>query len=324
MNISIIICCYNSANLIKPTLEHLANQKLDGLSCEVILVDNNCTDNTIEVATNVWDSCGNPFTLRIETEKQPGLSYARRRGIMTAKGEITVFCDDDNWLDENYGLRAYNILKDKPDVGVVGGRGEAVSDIEFPFWFSTYQTSYAVGVQHTSTGYISQRGVVWGAGMTLRTKELKRFIECGFNSLFTDRVGTNLSSGGDGEICKWYLLTGYSLFYSEDLIYYHFIGSNRLNLAYLNKLLHGLSGTAKINQMYFNFIKIHNIKKKPSGSFILFSFFLWVIGKASLYEKILLEYYNFTPITFMPFVRDLKKNIKSYTNGNLRAVETKN
>ena len=50
MNLSTVICCYNSSSRIETTLEYLAKQKLKDLSCEVILVDNNCSDATVEVA----------------------------------------------------------------------------------------------------------------------------------------------------------------------------------------------------------------------------------------------------------------------------------
>ena len=75
---------------------------IENLQLEVILVDNNCSDNTAKVAIEVWSKFGNPFCLSILTEPTPGLSYARKKGVLSAKGEIIVFCDDDNWLNENY------------------------------------------------------------------------------------------------------------------------------------------------------------------------------------------------------------------------------
>ena len=64
IDISVIICCYNSENRIVPTLEHLSRQTLGQLSCEIILVDNNCSDGTIDLAKKTWDSIGNPFEIK--------------------------------------------------------------------------------------------------------------------------------------------------------------------------------------------------------------------------------------------------------------------
>ena len=170
LDISIIICCYNSEHRIKSTLEHLACQNLGDLLCELILVDNNCKDNTVKTAFSVWKDCGNPFTLRVEEENIPGLSNARKKGIFSAKGDIIVFCDDDNWLEEKYVFYGYHIMLSNPEIGVLGGRGLPVFETDEPAWFSSYQSSYAVGYQSINSGDISNRGYVWGAGCFVRRK----------------------------------------------------------------------------------------------------------------------------------------------------------
>jgi glycosyltransferase involved in cell wall biosynthesis len=98
INVSIIICCYNSESRISSTLEHIAKQKIENLQLEVILVDNNSNDNTAKVAIEVWSKLGNPFSLSILKEPTPGLSYARKKGVSSANGEIIIFCDDDKIL----------------------------------------------------------------------------------------------------------------------------------------------------------------------------------------------------------------------------------
>jgi glycosyltransferase involved in cell wall biosynthesis len=108
-DVSIIICCYNSSKLIKACLKHIACQNLEGITLEVILVDNNCTDDTINVALQAWHLFGSHFQLRITEEKVPGQAYARKNGVMEAKGVFILWCDDDNYLHENYIKIAYKI-----------------------------------------------------------------------------------------------------------------------------------------------------------------------------------------------------------------------
>ena len=97
--ISIIICCYNSAKRLPETLAHLANQQVDGgVRWELILVNNNSTDETEVVAQNLWGALGSPAPLKIFEEPLPGLSYARNNGMKKAIYEVFLFCDDDNWL----------------------------------------------------------------------------------------------------------------------------------------------------------------------------------------------------------------------------------
>jgi glycosyltransferase involved in cell wall biosynthesis len=224
MDISIVLCCYNSAQRIAPTLEHLARQRSSTLKLEIILVDNNCTDTTVTSAVQVWVKCGNPFPLKIIEESTPGLSSARKAGVYASSGEIIIFCDDDNWLDIDYAWVAYNIMKENSAIGVLGGRSYPTFSIEPPHWFTTYQEGYAVGVQG--------------------------FFNSGFDFFCADREGDKLSSGGDSELCQWHLLVGLKLWYDERLIFSHYIPENRLTKTYLSKIHAGFSASSDYLKKY--------------------------------------------------------------------------
>ena len=228
MDISVIICCYNSSTRIKLTLQHLAAQNLDGLTCEVVVVDNNSTDQTIELSRSTWEEFGEPFPLRVVIEKEPGLSNARKAGVIAAQGEIIIFCDDDNWLDNNYLTVAYQTMSLNKRIGVLAGQSRAVSDIEIPTWFYTYYGWYACGVLAMESGDVTTRKWVWGAGMVLRRDIMLKMYSI-FSHLTTDRKGTDLSSGGDVEICLWHIISDYKLWYSAELLLCHYMQNSRLN-----------------------------------------------------------------------------------------------
>ncbi len=246
--ISIVLCCYNSEDRIRPTLTHLFNQILvESLSWEVILVDNNCTDNTLSIAKELHDSFTHiPF--QIVAEKQPGLSYARMKGLKTTQYDYVLYCDDDNWLAPDYVQKAYEIMESDEEIGVLGGQGKVTSDSEIPSWFYTYQGSYACGVQAIHSGDISARGYVWGAGFVIRKVVLEKCLALDFQFFCSDRIGKELMSGGDSEICKWYLLANTKLWYDERLKYRHYMSQDRLTKPYLEKLFRGF----KISNKYLN------------------------------------------------------------------------
>jgi glycosyltransferase involved in cell wall biosynthesis len=250
IDISVIICCYNSENRIIPTLEHLSKQIRGPLHCEIILVDNNCTDNTVETAKAFWVDCGNPFELNVIEEFTSGISYARKKGAYSAKGEIIVFCDDDNWLEQNYLSCGYNIIYFNPEIGVLGGRGMPVFETEKPAWFSSFQSSYAVGFQSIYSGDVSSRGYVWGAGCFIRRQTMIQLYESGFESFCTGRKGGLLLSGDDSEICKWHLLIGKKLWYDESLVFKHFIENHRLQKEYLSRLIDGFNIAGEYLSLY--------------------------------------------------------------------------
>ena len=49
------------------------------------------------------------------------MAYARKKGVLTCKGDIIVFCDDDNWLENNYLAIALDFMTKNHNVGAVGG-----------------------------------------------------------------------------------------------------------------------------------------------------------------------------------------------------------
>ncbi|MEP2934938.1 MAG: glycosyltransferase [Gilvibacter sp.] len=249
--VSVIICCYNSEKLIEAALEALASQVVDAtIDWEVIVVDNNCTDQTVQTAKAFWSSTNNKQTLQVVQEPAPGLSNARLRGIDTAHYEYIIFCDDDNRFGPNYLQRAYALLDSNPLIGAAGGRSEIEADYDIPFWFNSYRANFAVGVQHTHSGFLEERKHVWGAGMVTRKSVIQNLLKSGFTFNCSDRKGTDVTSGGDSEICRWLLLVGYKLWYDEDLFYTHAIPQNRLTKEYFTRLRAGFKTAYYELRMY--------------------------------------------------------------------------
>lgn len=277
INISVIVCCYNSADRITPTLQHLAKQKLDGLVCELLLVDNNSTDITSEISSNVWRRNNSPYPLRIIEEKKPGLSYARRAGALSALGEVFVFCDDDNWLNDEYLLTAYNFMKQNKNVFGICGSCEPFAEIQIPDWFYQCCGLYACGIPTLLNIKTNQVVSLWGAGMVVRGTILKNLYKSGITHFSTDRKSNNLSSGGDDEISLWLRLIGGKLLYVKELRLTHFMDAKRLEHQYLEKLIQGIRNS-KRELKYFGNIQTKILE--PIGKRdLIFTFYLNDKGK---------------------------------------------
>jgi glycosyltransferase involved in cell wall biosynthesis len=249
--ISVIVCCYNSVGRIEATLQHLAHQITRAeLGREVILVDNASTDHTASYAAEVWQGLGAPMPFKIVAEPLAGLSHARQRGIGEARYDYLVFCDDDNWLDNDYLQVTADILSADASIGVVGGWCKAVGETALPAWFDEVEGYYAVGKQAAQSGDVGKRNFVFGAGMGFRKSEYLRLKEAGFTHLLTDRTGANLVSGGDVEICYMYRLAGFKIWYDERLKFVHYMSGNRLREDYLQKLMAGAREGVKQLQVY--------------------------------------------------------------------------
>ena len=250
---SIIICCHNSSRRIKDTLLRIAGQKdLEGIAWEVIIVDNASTDNTAGMAAQVWQDLGAPSQFTIVVEPKPGLSNARRAGILECQYNVAIFCDDDNWLAPNYVSKALTILADHPEAGIIGGAHEPIWEggSPFPSWFFTYADGFAVGVQAMQSGDITKRGYIWGAGMVLRTSLLRYLYIKKVSNLLQDRKQSYLGSGGDSEICMWYIMTGFRLHYDERLQLSHFVPRSRQSLNYVSKIYKGFAEASQSLNAY--------------------------------------------------------------------------
>lgn len=92
--VSVIIPCYNVEEYIEECLDSVYNQTYGHF--EVIVVDNNSTDRTMELVQDYKER--NHAKLTIIQEKNQGLSYARNAGLKVSKGEWIQFLDADDLL----------------------------------------------------------------------------------------------------------------------------------------------------------------------------------------------------------------------------------
>jgi len=208
-----------------------------GINCEVIVVDNASTDRTAEIARQCWPA-NHRFPLRVVLEAKKGLSNARSRGLAEANYEFVSFVDDDNWVCADWIQISYEILAEHSDVAACGGPVEPAFEISPPSWYKTYQGNFAVGPQHQTFGYIS-KGVLWGAGLTLRKSAWNQLTDSGFQFSLTGRSGTGLTCGEDCELCYALVLAGWKLWYDPRLQLQHFMPAARINWQYLRRLLRG-------------------------------------------------------------------------------------
>lgn len=246
--VSVVVCCHNSSALLPETLKHICSQKTaESIEWEVLIIDNDSSDNTYEISESLLEKYECPVKYKILKQPELGLSFARKMGLDNSQYEYILFCDDDNWLAENYISAGFSILESDEKIGALGGESEAVTEVPKPDWFEKYRKNYSVGKQSDHEGDISDTyGVLWGAGMFLRKSAMADLYKNGFNSILTDRRGKLLSSGGDIEKCFALRLAGWKIWYDERLKLKHFITGERLKWDYLRKLNRGF-GAQKVD-----------------------------------------------------------------------------
>jgi hypothetical protein len=161
-------------------------------------------------------------------------------------------------------------MRQNPAIGVLGGSSTPVFEFgaEPPDWFKAKQVSFAVGPQANQSSDVSLRGYIWGSGMVIRAGWI-RYLYCnGFEPLLSDRMGNILTSGGDSEICKAYLIADYSLWYDETIRFQHFIPESRLSLKYLDNIIKGSRLASEVLNAYQSWIDFRNICRQSRTEWI--------------------------------------------------------
>jgi glycosyltransferase involved in cell wall biosynthesis len=132
--LAILVPTYNRAASLRRALSSLSAQRDGASDTELIVIDNNSTDETRAV-------CGRFAGVRYLFEPKQGLSYARNTGIAAiptfSESDAVVFVDDDveaapGWLDAV--RRAFEA---HPEIDGLGGRVLPQNSSEFPAWLTS-------------------------------------------------------------------------------------------------------------------------------------------------------------------------------------------
>lgn len=228
--ISVIICCYNSERTIVEVLTGLCKQQQTDFGWEIILVDNNCSDKTVDLALNYWNNSGSQIPFYAIKETEPGLSFAREAGVKKSTFEFILFCDDDNYLSDNYLNEVFSIIQQQK-VGIVGCKSlPKYLDEPIPNWFLNDEQTFAIGTLSSTTQNITNGyGRVWGAGMVIRKTIFDELKRRKVKQFLSDRIGSTMTTGGDTELCYFARALGYEIWFSTDCFFYHLMTSKRFD-----------------------------------------------------------------------------------------------
>jgi glucosyl-dolichyl phosphate glucuronosyltransferase len=240
----IIICTYNNARLLDQVLEAIAQQKVSASHrWSVLVVDNNCTDDTAIVVEKHREAGIIPNLCRV-VEPRQGLIYARLCGIEHTTSEWIAFVDDDCLLEQTWVEQAIQFATSHLQCGAFGGK--VILNWEQPPspLLKKYGRLFAAYDRGNKVQQLSrQQFHIPGAGLTVRRSAL---IESGWTKkqFLTGRVGQALTSGDDSEIVLRILNAGYELWYTPDCTLHHFIPTRRISTAYLINLTYGIGLSA--------------------------------------------------------------------------------
>jgi glucosyl-dolichyl phosphate glucuronosyltransferase len=128
---SVVIPTYNRAGELRATLESLAGLRPETPAWEVVVADNNSSDETRDVVVDAASRF--PVPLRYVFEREQGRSAALNAAIRASRGAIVVTTDDDVRVEPDWLDRAGEALETL-DCDYVGGRVLPIWGAPRPSW----------------------------------------------------------------------------------------------------------------------------------------------------------------------------------------------
>lgn len=251
--VSVILPTHNPhAERLRRTLEGLAAQTLPRWQWELLVIDN----ASYPPLRDDLAATTHPTKGRVVAEPNPGLTAARRRGVMEAKGELLVFVDDDNVLAPDYLAAVVEIFASDPRLGATGGASIGEFERQPEPWQHEFLGLLAIrdlGTEVLRAEHLFSKALKRneyptcapiGAGMAVRKAALARWLEvlaAPNSGRPSDRKGAELTSGGDNDIVMCVLTGGWAVAYHPPLRLTHLIPASRLETGYLERLNRGIA-----------------------------------------------------------------------------------
>jgi glucosyl-dolichyl phosphate glucuronosyltransferase len=228
MKATVIVCSYNRCQSLATTLESIAASTFSvPMEWEVLVIDNNSSDQTREVAE---DFCRRfPDHFRYLFEPQQGKSNALNTGIREARGEILAFTDDDVTVEPTWLENLTASLHDDAWAGA-GGRIYPARDVSPPHWLALkgpYSMAGLLALLDRGEDACQLIEAPYGANMAFRKSMFEKYG--GFR---TDLGPPPKLRGEDTEFCQRLMKAGERLRYEPSAIAYHAVPENRLKKKY--------------------------------------------------------------------------------------------
>ena len=234
--ISVIICTYNREKYIVSAISRVAETKCRDY--EIIVVDNNSTDNTAElVKAYISEHSKTPIRYIVETRQ--GLSNARNRGMQEAMGDVFVFLDDDSLVQGDYLSTLADYLTTNPQADAFGGRIEPLFDeCPRPKWLCRWSMGWvsALDLGEMVREFQGKEFPI-GANMGMRKAMA---IKAGQFDPELGRKGGNMDAGEEKDMFRRIRQAGGTIWYFPELRVQHVIPAKRTTLEYVDRFADGV------------------------------------------------------------------------------------
>jgi glycosyltransferase involved in cell wall biosynthesis len=226
---SIIVCTYNRSTDLSRLLNYLP--KLEGIEqVEVIIVDNNSSDDTRQVCDAVKKD--NKFLLRYIFEPRQGKTIALNTGLKETKGQILFFTDDDVLPDCNWIVDTLNTF-DRYGADAVFGKIHPFWPDVPPKWLTKLFYSPLALLDYGDSEFVveNMKHEFYGANFAVTSKVIED-LSFKFDEKL-GRVGLRLVSAEDTDFFMCLMRNNKKIVYNPKSKVTHYIAQKRLTKKYM-------------------------------------------------------------------------------------------
>ena len=117
--VTVGLCVKNAEPIVGKAIVSLCNQTFPAESLELIVVDGNSKDHTLQIIKN---NLKKQFSSVKIFKESSGLGVARQMVVEKASGKYIVWLDADMTLSSDYLKNQVSFMETHPEVGIAGGK----------------------------------------------------------------------------------------------------------------------------------------------------------------------------------------------------------
>lgn len=233
LSICVAIITRNRRKLLENLLAALIQQVPSDGRHEVLVVDNNSNDDTLEILTS-WRK-NYPF-IRVVSEARPGVYSARNTALRECRADIVALLDDDLIVADDWFQNLIALHEDYRNFAqpyLVGGRVlvEDFSPAEHPPWFTPQLRNFLTEIDLGPETFVLKpdENGIGGGTLSLPIRYIRELGDCG---------PSNLLFGGDERVIEERILAAGGIrVYAGNLKAKHFFFRERISRKwYLRRL----------------------------------------------------------------------------------------
>ncbi len=234
MKLSLIIATYNRGAKLIRTLSSLTTQDARPEVWEVVIVNNNSSDNTLELCAEFAQQHPE-LNIKVVTEPRQGLSHARNCGIESSNAPIIAIIDDDEEVVSTFVSGYINLFESHPEVASAGGAVIPRYEGARPRWMSHLcEVPIANPIPDRGDARPFRQGKIpAGGNMAIRREIIDKY---GSFDPELGRCGERLLGGEESNLYDRLRRAGEQVWFLPRVAIYHIIPDSKLEMGYLRQL----------------------------------------------------------------------------------------